>query len=250
VGFGFFLIFQDMMVVVATYNIHACGGVDGRFDPQRVAEVIRELDADIIALQEVDAQHRIAGYVDQWAFLAAATGHHYTAGISLRTHRRNFGNALFTRQPVERVRLHDISFSTREPRGAIDAVVVADGHRLRVIATHFGLKRAERRHQAARLSTFLADEPPETAATLVLADLNEWRTTSRTLNAILRQFHPSPAPKSFPSRRPIFALDRVLAAGDARLAEVAAHRSERARLASDHLPVRGVLTWSERPVQP
>lgn len=236
------------MVVVATYNIHACGGMDGRFDPERVAAVIREIDADIIALQEVDAQRRISGYIDQWAFLAAATGHHYTAGIALRTHRRNFGNALFTRQPVECFRLHDVSFAMREPRGAIDAVVSIEGRKLRVIATHFGLSRAERRHQAARLSAFLADRSDgyAAAATVLLADLNEWRSTSRTLNEISRQFHPSPAPKSFPSRRPIFALDRVLAAGDARLSDVAVHRSVLARAASDHLPVRGVLAWSER----
>jgi endonuclease/exonuclease/phosphatase family metal-dependent hydrolase len=75
--------------------------------------------------------------LDQWAFLAAASGCYCTTGISLRTQRRSFGNALLTRQKVSEVRLHDISFESREPRSVIEAMIVADGRRLRIIVTHF-----------------------------------------------------------------------------------------------------------------
>src|SRR5258708_2483299 len=70
------------MPTVATYNVHGCIGGDGRLDPERVAIVIRELDADIVALQEVDAGHRRGGFLDQWAYLGAAAGYHSIPGIS------------------------------------------------------------------------------------------------------------------------------------------------------------------------
>lgn len=233
------------MVAVATYNIHSCVGLDGRLDPRRIADVIAELDADIIALQEVDAQHRIDGYLDQWAYLARACDRYCTPGISLRTHRRNFGNALLTRQPVATTRLHDLSFETHEPRGAIDVTIAIDGQSLRIIATHFGLRRAERRHQAARLSIILAAKEGAAAdGVLLLGDLNEWRPGARSLDRLLGHFHPVPAPRSFPANRPIFALDRIAAAGAVQLTGVAAHRSRRARIASDHLPVRAALSWA------
>jgi endonuclease/exonuclease/phosphatase family metal-dependent hydrolase len=237
---------NDRMVVVATYNVHSCIGNDGCLEPRRVAHVIGELDADIIALQEVDAQHRIEGYLDQWKFLAAATDLHCTPGISLRTHRRNFGNALLTRHPVRDVRLHDISFGTREPRGAIDVTIIADGRPLRVVATHLGLRRIERHFQAELLSGILANDPGDVRheGTLLLGDLNEWRPHSHSLNEVLDHFHPAPAPRSFPALRPFFALDRIVVAGTARLSNVIAHGSKLARLASDHLPVRALLSWN------
>ena len=39
---------------VMTYNIHRCVGIDGRYDPARIARVLKEVGADIIGLQEVD----------------------------------------------------------------------------------------------------------------------------------------------------------------------------------------------------
>ncbi len=135
------------MLSVATYNVHSCVGLDRRLDPGRVAGVIRGMAADIVALQEVDAQQRPAGYLDQWAFLAEAAGYHCIPGISLRTHRKLFGNALMTRHPIRAVRLHDLAVPGREPRGAIDADIEVGGSLFRVIATHLGLRGAERRRQ-------------------------------------------------------------------------------------------------------
>jgi endonuclease/exonuclease/phosphatase family metal-dependent hydrolase len=231
------------MATVASYNIHRCIGRDSLVSPDRIAAVIRELDADVVALQEVEAQHRF-GALDQWAFLAETLGYHCTPGISLRTQRRNYGNALLSRQSPKAVRLHDLSVDHREPRGAIDVdLTLRDGRAIRVIATHLGLRGRERERQIALLRPLL--EPDGNAATtLLLGDLNEWRPSSANLKALHPLFHPSPAPPTFPARRPLFALDRILVAGAARIAEVAPHRSELAREASDHLPVRARLAWA------
>lgn len=230
------------MATVASYNIHSCVGRDGVMAPERIVSVIRELNADVVALQEVEAQHRF-GALDQWVYLAEALGYFCTPGISLRTQRRNYGNALLSRVPPAAVRLHDLSVDFREPRGAIDIDLQLDGERpLRIISTHLGLRGAERRLQiAALLALVEVDSAGET--TLLLGDLNEWRPGSANLRTLRPRFHPSPAPVTFPARRPLFALDRILAAGAARIRHIAAHRSELARIASDHLPVHATLQW-------
>ncbi|HWK44315.1 MAG TPA: endonuclease/exonuclease/phosphatase family protein [Stellaceae bacterium] len=230
------------MPTIASYNIHSCIGRDGVMAPQRIVAVIRELDADVVALQEVEAQHR-QGALDQWVFLARELGYFCTPGISLRTQRRNYGNALLSRWPAEMVRLHDLSVDRREPRGAIDIDFrVEVGRSLRVISTHLGLRRAERRLQIAAIRKILAAKSDDDAA-LLLGDLNEWRPGSANLRALRPLFHPSPAPPTFPANRPLFALDRILAAGTVRVRDIAAHRSDLARIASDHLPIRATVWW-------
>ncbi len=233
------------MVTIATYNIHGCLGIDGRLDAQRVADVVQQLDADIVALQEVDARWRPDGYLDQWAYLAAALGCHCIPGISLRTYRRAFGNALLTRAPAQEVRLHDISFDVREPRGAIEASLTIDGNLLRVIATHLGLGLSERQYQIVKLSSILIAERETLAdGVLLLGDLNEWHPRSRRLRPLFAQLQQSSAPRTFPSRHPLFSLDRAFAGGKAKLDGIEALRSPLARIASDHLPLRAQLSWN------
>jgi endonuclease/exonuclease/phosphatase family metal-dependent hydrolase len=234
------------MPIVASYNIHSCVGTDGCLAPNRIAAVIRELNADVVALQEVDAQHRIDGYLDQWAFLAEELGYFCVPGISLRTHRREYGNALLTRGPVQEVRLHDLSVGRREPRGAIDIDLALNGGIIRILATHLGLRRAERRLQISSLLRILASGSKATGIVL-LGDINEWQPGSRNLRLLRRQFHPARAPATFPALRPLLALDRILAAGEVRLRDVTAHGSMLARMASDHLPIRAALHWVTSP---
>ena len=235
------------MPVIATYNVHSCVGGDGQFNPSRVADVIGELRADVVALQEVDAAQRATGFVDQWKFLAEAGNYRCIPGISLRTGRKRFGNALLTRCPIHAVRLHDLSIARREPRSAIDADLVVQGHLLRVIALHLGLRWHERRQQSERLLDIVMSHPgagPERpAGTVLLGDLNEWRPIRNSLAPLFRYFHPAPAPSTFPTRYPVVALDRILICGALQLRELKTHVSRLARLASDHLPVSARASW-------
>lgn len=230
-------------LVVATYNIHSCVGVDRRYSPDRVAAVLRELNADIIGLQEVDIRRRRSGEVDQRGYFADATGLAVVPGPYSGDHRGRFGNALLTRFPVRSVRHIDLSVAGYEPRGAIDVELTVDGRPLRVIVTHLGLRAQERRRQVHRLLEALAAAPGTEEALLVMGDLNEWRGRRGGILVLDKRFGHAPARRTFPSWLPVLALDRIYAAGAARLRAVAVHRSVLARLASDHLPLRAAVDW-------
>src|SRR5437867_9850840 len=85
---------EGSSVRVATYNIHTCIGVDRRYDPGRIGAVLREIDADIACLQEVDARRRGDRYADQWAYLGEVTERRVITGTGIREHRGRFGNAI------------------------------------------------------------------------------------------------------------------------------------------------------------
>jgi endonuclease/exonuclease/phosphatase family metal-dependent hydrolase len=234
-------------VRVVTYNIHKCVGVDRRYDPGRVAAVLREIDADIACLQEVGARRGTERHADQWGYLGEATGYRVILGSGVRHHRGRFGNALLTRFPVLSARSIDLTVAGYEPRGAIDAALFVGGRMLRVIATHFGLRAAERRLQANRLMTVLSDISTtarhDADTVLLMGDLNEWRGRSGAIRAFDRRLGPSVAERTFPSWMPMLALDRIYADGPAVLRDVYVYRSPLARLASDHLPLVGTLWW-------
>jgi endonuclease/exonuclease/phosphatase family metal-dependent hydrolase len=137
---------------------------------------------------------------------------------------------------VERI---DRSVPRREPRGALDVQVDCGGARLRVLTTHLGLLPAERRRQVRRLLAALeraADLP-----TILMGDLNEWYLWGRPLRWLHVEFRRTPAPRTFPSRLPLFALDRLWVRPRALLQRLAVHASPLARVASDHLPLVATL---------
>jgi endonuclease/exonuclease/phosphatase family metal-dependent hydrolase len=234
-------------VRVVTYNIHTCIGVDRRYDPGRIAAVLREIDADIACLQEVDARRGTGRYADQWAYLGEATGSRVILGTGARDHCGRLDNAILTRLPVLAASWIDLTIAGCEPRGAIDADLLFGDQILRVIATHFGLRAAQRRLQANRLMAALAGGPTsnrrEADAVLLMGDLNEWRGRSGAIRAFDRQLGPSAAERTFPSWMPVLALDRIYADGPAVLRDIGVYRSPLTRLASDHLPLVANLCW-------
>jgi endonuclease/exonuclease/phosphatase family metal-dependent hydrolase len=219
-------------LTIATYNIHGAVGCDRRFSPQRVADVLREISADIIALQEVPLGGTKTPNVLE--ALQEATGFVAAEGPACDLPERRYGNAVLSRYPILSMRAIDLSFGSREPRGALDADVDCHGHLLRIVATHLGLRPAERREQIRKLlQMFDTDEMP----VVLLGDINEWFVWGRSLRWLVSHFQAVPAPKTFPSRRPIFALDRIWIRPRHRLVHVEVHATPLARIASDHLPL-------------
>lgn len=221
---------------VATYNVHRAIGTDGRADPQRILGVLREVDADVYALQEIEAHDDGA---DMLAWLGRELGFQAVPGTTLKRHDGRFGNGLLTRCPVKDKRLADLSWRGREARGAIAVDLDCGGHRLRVVATHLGLRPAERRDQVQQLLHLFKEHPHERS--VLMGDLNEWFLWGRPLRRLHRHFDETPSPATFPSRLPLLALDRVWTHPRAMLRRLTVHKSALARRASDHLPLVATL---------
>jgi len=222
--------------VIASYNTHGGVGIDFRFAPERIARVLGELRADIIALQEL--RSRAAGY-DMLDLLRRSTGYQAIAGPTLKFAEGEFGNGLLTRFEVISAELIKLDVAGREPRGAIDALLDVHGMQLRVIATHLGLHPLERREQITRLLDVVRTR--SAPCTVLLGDLNEWFLRRRALRWLHEHFGESPAHATYPSLLPVFALDRVWCTPAAALRDVRVHCSRLARVASDHLPLLAEL---------
>ena len=233
-------------LMVASYNVHRCLGRDGRHDPGRVAKVIEELQADVIALQEVDCRYHVRRGVDQLQFLTEATGMQSVWGPVLYGPRGQYGNGLLTRHEVVAVRSIDLSVPRHQRRGALDVDLAVHGTRIRVIAAHLGLGLNERQLQVRHLLKALADHDEQPL--ILLGDFNEWRPPSGALRRLHRQFGRTPGRRSFPSNFPLLALDRIWVQPRSALVALDVHTSHWARRASDHLPVRAEITglWDRR----
>lgn len=230
-----------MEISIATYNIHRCIGTDGIQDHRRTVRVLDELNADVVALQEVETIDD--GEPDFVRTLHQTRECHVIPGHTLFKDNAHYGNMLLTTLPVLDSRKIDISHPGREPRGAIAALLDADNSPMLVIATHLGLRPAERRYQVDRLRRELEHhELWERAETrILLGDFNEWHRWGRALRRIRDWFGDAPSRRSFPSSRPLLALDRFWIKPIDALREIHSHRTHNSRRASDHLPVRAVL---------
>lgn len=220
-------------LTVASYNIHRAVGMDGLRNTARTTAVIDHLNADIVAIQEVEW-----GLPAHEAWLesyAERRGYTLKVDPNIRDHRGHFGNVLLSRCPVAATERIDLAVDRFEPRAAIAATVELGDGPVLVVATHLGLRAGERRQQAGWLARFIEDRSP--ARAILLGDLNEWRRSNRSIRALMRLFEKAPSPRSFPSGRPLFALDRILFRGFEERPRVMADREPLYRMASDHLPV-------------
>ncbi len=222
---------------IATYNIHRCVGRDGVENIERIAAVLREMNADIVALQEVTSHHEIAN--DMLGYLASAVGMEAIEGFTLSAAGAHYGNALLSKLPVSTVNRINIGVTAREPRGVIEAVFGLPHQTMIMWATHLGLGIRERHQQVRELLKIMHATDADIG--ILLGDFNEWLTWSRPLRALHRWFttpHSTPqVPATFPSRRPLLRLDRIWIRPSDRLVTLKAHSTDLSRIASDHLPL-------------
>lgn len=217
------------MIRVATYNIHDCIGMDEEFNPARIAAVLKEIDADIFALQEVtvDSKGELVDMFENVTGMKAIDGTLFDRGVG------RYGNLILTKFPVLDNCIHDISASGREPRGVIEMTFKADDSPIHIFATHLGLKFFERRSQIQRLVRLLPYEKP----TIVMGDFNIWGL-SVALNPLHKLGYRTHKVNSFPTHpRPLIALDRIVVNTSVRLQSCWRHATELSKQASDHYPV-------------
>jgi Metal-dependent hydrolase len=219
---------------IATYNIHSWKGTDGAVDPQRAMDTLAALDADVVALQEVVSPH-LAGASYSLREMAQEYGYHVTFGPTMFRSDSRYGNALLSRQPPAEVRRHNLECVNREPRGALDATFACGDVTLRCLTTHLGLKRWERACQMRTLRPLLDED--QAAVTVFMGDLNEWLPWGYARRCVHALFGGAPAPRTFPSGWPLFALDRIHVRPASRVLSLSVPKTAATRLASDHLPL-------------
>jgi endonuclease/exonuclease/phosphatase family metal-dependent hydrolase len=225
-----------------TYNVHRWIGVDKRINVTRTFRLLRELDADIVGLQEVTLPCFCEGFCAE-DYLRGCMGYEMITGPNILRTDTSYGNALLTRHPVKSMGQVDLTVDRREPRGALFVNLDLHGTETRVIVTHLGLQPLERNRQVARL--FEASLDQWSGRTILMGDFNEWIPRAFSLRRLARHFGAVPAPRTFPSRFPLFALDRIWVRPRQALVHVWVPRTNLAQTASDHLPVLGRITLAD-----
>jgi endonuclease/exonuclease/phosphatase family metal-dependent hydrolase len=173
-------------VRVATYNIHRCRGMDRRVVPSRIADVLREIDADVVALQEVVGAG--PGGSGQAEEIGAALGMGWVMAPVRHLRHHLFGNVVMSRFPILHHGHYDLSWRTCEARGCQRADLdLGEGRLLHVYNVHLGTAVLERRYQAPRLASFVHDHRV-TGPKIILGDFNEWMRglATRTLNSLFQ----------------------------------------------------------------
>ena len=223
------------MIKVASYNIHKGIGLDRRRDPGRILEVLREIDADVIALQEADRRFGRKVCVLPESLLAAHSPWKPVA-LGLAGSMGWHGNVLLVRKTANILDCETIHLPALEPRGAVMADVTFGTFGLRVVGMHLDLSGLRRRHQAHSILAHV-DASAERRPTVLMGDLNEWSRNAGCLRDFARDYGFAATGPSFHSRRPVGKLDRIMASRDLRILDCGVHISACSRRASDHLPI-------------
>jgi endonuclease/exonuclease/phosphatase family metal-dependent hydrolase len=228
-----------MLLTFASYNIHKAVGLDGRRDPERIVAVLRELQADVIALQECDRRFGERESVLPKALLDETPWH--AAPVARRARSLGWhGNALLVRKGIGIEIAEPLPLPTLEPRGAVWADLLIEGTRLRVIGAHLDLSGLRRREQIKAMLRH-CDRCETACPTVLMGDFNQWGHSRGAMREFIAPWQALAIGDSFPSRRPLAALDRIIHSGEWLCESAAVHHSALAAVASDHLPVRATL---------
>lgn len=223
---------------VASYNIRKAIGTDRRRNPERVLEVLNEIDADVIALQEADRRFGVrSAAIPPW--LLDSVSPYKAVPLNIQVDSMGWhGNAILVRKEAE-VGVHDVvHLPCLEPRGATLAEVTLGGTTMRFFGMHLDLSGLWRRKQAAAVIHVASTR--EAMPTVLMGDLNEWSANRGCLADFARHYSFAPCGRSFHARRPVAQLDRIMHCGKLKLLDCGVHDSAAARKASDHLPI-----WAE-----
>ena len=224
---------------IATYNIHRCRGLDGRTNPSRVADVIRAVEPDVIALQEViGASPYSAGHAEE---LGAQLGMGWVMAPTRHLRGALFGNVVLSRHPIIHHAQYDLSWKTCEPRCCQRVDIAFGDETLHLYNVHLGTAFLERRYQAGRLSAIVHDRRIAQPK-VVLGDFNEWlrglattllteRLQSIDLRSHLRRR------RTYPGVFPVLHLDHIYYDGRVEVVKLDLPRTRQALMASDHLPL-------------
>jgi len=231
---------------IVTYNIHKARGMDGRTSVKRIARVLGELDADIIALQEVFALcEEREGQVEM---LASELGLKAAFGCTRHHQGRPYGNAVLTRWPILQSKEMDISWYRRERRGCIRADLKTPRGTLHVFNIHMGTSFFERRHQVRSLFSSRQLHEDLSGPRVLIGDFNEWikglttRMLSQKFESLNLELHVRKR-RSYPGFLPLMHLDHIYFERPLHVEKAELVRTRLSKVASDHLPLVATFSW-------
>jgi endonuclease/exonuclease/phosphatase family metal-dependent hydrolase len=213
--------------------------------PRRIAEVLREINADVVALQEVVGMDEAEREHNQVAAIAEELGLDFRTGENRRLRGSAYGNAVLSRWPIVTDRNHDLTWRRYEPRGCLDvAIKLPDDVQtvLRLFNVHLGTGFFERRNQAHRLLEVITGADNLATPKILLGDFNEWTRglTTRLLSRHWNSAEPEPRlgkARTYPGLFPLLHLDHIYYNSSLTLKNITIHRTRVALSASDHLPI-------------
>ena len=240
-----------MIVKLVTYNIHRAIGVDRRFRPDRVIDILKHHDADLALLQEVDEGVPRSREMDLAREIGKEAGYpHIAAGYNVSLRKGRYGNAILSRWPFQIHRNIDLTIGTRKRRGCMHARVTIEKPQharvLDVFNLHLGLSASERMRQVGELvrSKEFQDVPAD-ATCFVAGDFNDWLSQLHPIFLDILGFKSATGDRfgyparirTYPSFTPTGTLDRIYFRGPLRLIAARGCRLAASRVASDHLPI-------------
>lgn len=235
---------------IATYNIHKGRGMDGRVRIERILRVLREVEADIITLQEVMNHQERSPEEHQACYLAEQLGYFYSVGETRRNRDTVYGNVTLSRWEFEAARHIDLSVAGREPRGALRTDIRVGREILHVFNVHLGTAVRERRTQARLIDQHLLKAMDVPGHRIVMGDFNDWNhgLVTKTLSS---EFHLTdlaahlPHTRSYPALLPLVHLDHIYLDHELRIEKARFHRNRLSLVASDHLPLVAEVAFRE-----
>ena len=236
---------MSLRIRVASYNIHKCRGLDRRTDPERIAKIIAELDADVVALQEIlDVRDGRSEFDQARGITTALEKYHHCFGENRALYGGRYGNMTLSRFPMRVCRNYDLTWRHRERRGCLRTDLLLPGNTLlHLFNVHLGTSFVERRHQARMLlSDELLSKKQWEGARIVVGDFNEWTRglASRLMGEVFEAAKPTTflrQGRTYPGVFPILHLDHFYYEKHLLLRNFRVHRTRRALAASDHLPL-------------
>jgi endonuclease/exonuclease/phosphatase family metal-dependent hydrolase len=228
---------------VVTYNVHKCRGMDRRVHPGRIVDILQNIDADIVALQEVLSIEGRSRHDDQARFIAEELGYHLAFGQNRWLNGGRYGNVVLTRFPIRVSRNYDITTRRREPRGCLRVDLQLEGTTLHIFNLHLGTGYVERRRQARRLwNEEIFSKKEIEGPRIVLGDFNEWTrgSTSQLLTSLFEGADVRPylnRSRTYPGFLPFLNLDHIYFDPVLRLEKLLLWRDRTSVIASDHLPL-------------
>ncbi|APX14119.1 endonuclease/exonuclease/phosphatase family protein [Tateyamaria omphalii] len=242
---------QPRQLRCATWNVHRAKGIDGKVDPDRIMRIIDQtlapLQLDVLALQEADEECRPHAGILDMRRIAESTGLDYIHDPVVRWGPQSdgfLGTILFLSPALKRTHMDVIDLPGHCHRGAVVAETLCGDRPVRIISTHLSLFQPLRVIQMRIIGQYLRRRAP--MQTILLGDLNEWRPwggamfNRRLLGAKFR----GPVRRTFPSRRPLLPLDRILTDAPGRIRQIRAEVTDDVMAASDHLPLAAIVTVS------